>query len=109
MINNLVNNSILCGCKQVPRMIINNYAICRCDHLIYAPSRGIGPMTPWDSWTAVINPAGRAELIAAAKRRIGDVAVADSLAVRDAVVAARDVKANQLADDLEYEQWVASL
>jgi len=109
MINNVVNNSVLCGCKRPPRMLVDNFAICTCDHLIYRPSRGIGPMTPWDSWNAEINPAGRKELVARAKRRIGPVAAVDPTNVQDAVDVARQINDNQFADDLEYEQWVARL
>lgn len=104
-----INNSQLCGCKRPPRVLVDNYAICACEHLIYRSSRGIGPMTPWDSWNAEINPAGRRELVARAKIRIGHVPVADPMNVRDAVAAARDINDNLFADDLEYEQWVARL
>lgn len=104
-----INNSQLCGCKRSPRVLVDNYAICACEHLIYRSSRGIGPMTPWDNWNAEINPAGRRELVNRAKIRIGHVPIADPMNVCDAVAAARDINDNQFADDLEYEQWVARL
>jgi hypothetical protein len=106
---NLNFNSSLCGCKRAPRVIWERYAICACEHLVHAPSRAIGPMTPWDTWVASINPQMRVRLINYAKERCGLPLLVDPDTVRDALAAARDVKANQLADDLEYEQWVASL
>lgn len=118
MINNLINSSPLCGCKQPPRVITQGYAVCRCANLVYTPSRPYagpaGPTipsctTPWDRWQADLNPALRAQLISDAKRRVHHVEVVDPDAVRDAVAAARQVNDHTLANDLEYEQWVASL
>lgn len=109
MINNLVNDSPLCGCKQPPKVITANFAICRCSSLVYAPDRPVGVKMPWDQWTASINPLLRAHLIVEAKRRIHHVEAFDPVAVRDAVAAARLANNHLLAESLEYEQWVASL
>jgi hypothetical protein len=49
-------------------------------------------------------------LVRVAKERIGlDVPACDPLSVQDAVAAARMIHAHVLANDLEYEQWVALL
>jgi hypothetical protein len=67
-------------------------------------------MTPWDTWVSVANPRERARLVRVAKERIGlDVPDCDPLSVQDAVAAARMVHEHGVANDLEYEQWVASL
>lgn len=112
MINNLVNNSPLCSCKQPPRVIQQGFALCRCSNLVYTPERAAGMFTPftvWDSWHADLNPALRAQLISEAKRRIHHVEAVDPGAVRDAVTAARQARDDAFANNLEYEQWVASL
>ncbi len=104
-----INNNILCGCKQYPRRIWEHYGVCRCAHLIYVPENQLGPPQPWLRWTGITDPAGRVRLIAAAKAHIGVVPTVDPDAVRDAVSAARSIQDNVLANDIEYEQWVASL
>jgi hypothetical protein len=102
--------SLLCFCKQSPRLLLDRVSICACPHLVYTPSRAFGPMTPWDTWVGVVNPSERARLIRVAKERIGlDVPACDPLSVQDAVAAARMAKDNVLANDLEYEQWIALL
>jgi hypothetical protein len=100
----------LCFCHQQPRLLLDRVSICACPHLVYTPSRAYGPMTPWDTWVPVVNPGERARLVRVAKERIGlDVPACDPLSVQDAVAAARMIHAHVLANDLEYEQWVALL
>jgi len=101
--------SQLCFCKQPPRVLLDGYAVCRCAHLIY---HSTGPVTPWSPWTSVTNPGLRAELVQRAKTKIGhldEAALGEPTNVRAAVEAARLADENGLANDLEYEQWVASL
>ena len=103
--------SNLCFCKRPPRELIARYAVCACPHLVYTPSRLIGPMTPWDTWVPRMDANLRKQLVAMAKARVGldepsRIAPQNLVA---AVEAARMANENRFADDLEYEQWVASL
>jgi hypothetical protein len=100
----------LCGCLQKPRLLLDRVSICACPHLVYTPSRPYGPMTSWDTWVPIVNARERARLVRVAKERIGlHVPECDPENVRDAVDAARIAGENVLANDLEYEQWVALL
>ena len=106
-----MNVSQLCFCKRPPRELTARYAVCACPHLVYVPSRLIGPMTPWDTWVERLDADLRKRLVAQAKANVGLDGPIETLPenIRLAVEAARLAGENGVADDLEYEQWVASL
>jgi hypothetical protein len=60
-------------------------------------------------WTASADERFRRELIFEAKRRVGVAFVVPAADLADAVEAARMAGEDSFANDLEYEQWVASL
>lgn len=114
-----------CSCGQVPRPIINNtVAICNCRDLVYrrpftfAPP-SFAPMgmisSPYsqqeqqNAWAATVDRRCRRNLILEAKRRVGVEFVVPAEDLAAAVEAARMVGEDTFANDLEYEQWVASL
>lgn len=115
-----------CSCGRAPKPIINNtVAICNCRHLVYrrpftfappsfAPTGMIGgPYSQQEVqqniWTASADERFRRELILEAKRRIGVEFVVPVADLAAAAEAARMVGEDALANDLEYEQWVAAL
>lgn len=102
-----IGHAQLCRCQKQPRRIWDRYAICDCPDLIYTPENAFGPVTPWSGYNQFVDPKRRAEVIAYAKSQLG--LPADSSNVRDAVAAARDAREHKVADDIEFEAWVASL
>jgi hypothetical protein len=109
-----------CICNQPPRVLLQDFAVCRCPHLVYHPVLAFAPPSfvpttisglpgHTTTWQAIPDANLRRKLIREAKQRIGEQAVVPYENVRDATEAARMVGEHMLANDLEYEQWVTSL
>ena len=114
----MIDMSQLCFCKQAPRLLLDNQAVCRCKHLVWRPALGTIPSfapSPFgfvgqQTWTAIHDPMARSMLVRQAKARVGgEMALLPYEDVRDAADAARLAGENVIARDLEYEQWVAGL
>jgi hypothetical protein len=99
----------LCFCGQPPRTILDGYAICRCTNLVYRPTKPV--MNPWDEWEVIMASELRRDLIKRAKAKVGvssdGVAAPENL--QAAVEAARLIGEHGFANDIAYEQWIASL
>jgi len=68
-------------------------------------------MTPWDTWNMMLGTELRRDLVTRAKARIG-LDEPSRIAPQNLVAAAEAARVageNIFANDLEYEQWVASL
>lgn len=99
-------------CWQPPRLLIDNYAVCACHGRVYRQALqgpGVTPVAA-NNWELFRQGPPRGTLIRQAKFRVGFAAPWCSEEILNAAVeAAKLADEFDLAAQLEYNWWVASL